>query len=1274
MDVGRDDTSDKDKVVKDALGSRQTEKLDDGASLRQGSRISLGDTAREEPAYDPDGKDVVLGLHPTQASASSSRSAQADPEPGFAPIDGDKHAPNSSEALRTNVDIIAVPCPGADPLVTFTSEALAQADFPAMFRLSSNVMSPTNPGVLSFGHNWVMDLRRPVTTARVLLYKHRALFDGMVLAGLAKELLDQVQHIRQGANPSRPLFFIAHSIGGLVVKQALLLASQFPDVYGNIMTNCHGVTFFATPHRGSSYISMRNLGKSIAQLLHLQRPLPRSLADELRVNSPSLARMHEQFVDIASELCLWSLYETKDSLLSGSGGGIITEVQFEAPLVSIKSALLEIWQEDIFSVDSDHGHLASFGPENISTMTTYISDLTAAIRKAIELSAYIHHPLKLTDIVKAEVIGFYPDGAGDVDSSTTRLYSTKNSLREFLEKGPERCLGERLSKVPKRLNNQGHPHHPIADITARTGSHESVDLGINQQMGEEKPTQVAPGDSEPGSPDIVVTNPPTRPSIQPMGGPSSVPPGLAGQAHGLSTTALLTSDFRPPSVERSRADSLRTSSEPAIQLSKVDAADFLGEESNHFGPMSRQRAELLIKSSVLRDELAAGFSRPDPSSRKFMWIHLGYNNPVWVKSVFNKLKETHGLTFSNLWEYDHWESKHIQNRHSESQPAFLKTSCNYITTEPILPRATSSSLNGLASPGLALSAPNCLYLYFPYLHFDTYWSILKRRRLVQKRRQHGRANPVPGYVANLDSDELKVIWEYVGFDPPLSPRRTLDQFGHHSLRDTYSRDDDQMLYKLTKKPNNDALPESVNWPQSHRNQSTRGSFASGYAPSGTEEDEGAEFEKLDPDIEHGNVLMVDQLWLWAINTTSLITFFPKRESKPTEGRLFQQADLRNSVYNELNGDLTGKTDNALDLAALIVWHAVIVLLDRSSHPDLELFRLFEEAIGMLSERLTFNMRSFRRELIDESRSSDDSASGSDVDSEWEPGRNSAASIKRRHQRELKRAEHENRENTSALLELRDMEDELSILSKLFDSQETQIKVMKGYFERDELKQITHNGQEYLDEALEYLAEFKEKTDEMLSRIHTTRRDYEKAMEMAQRQAQVDEVRWSRLQTELASSQNLSVMIFTTFTVIFLPLTFFTGLFGMNTEEWQNDVPSIITIGQISLPASAIMIIASLLAAFSWRVQRMFKAVFAFAERSWNASKGYLRKLEPEWRMRAKRERRKRKLQRRRNARASRDKDGVFDFWHAVRQPQQNLRLNRSSSASERTPVKKRQSA
>jgi hypothetical protein len=67
------------------------------------------------------------------------------------------------------------------------------------------------------------------------------------------------------------------------------------------------------------------------------------------------------------------------------------------------------------------------------------------------------------------------------------------------------------------------------------------------------------------------------------------------------------------------------------------------------------------------------------------------------------------------------------------------------------------------------------------------------------------------------------------------------------------------------------------------------------------------------------------------------------------------------------------------------------------------------------------------------------------------------------------------------------------------------------------------------------------------------------------------------------------MIFTTFTVIFLPLTFFTGLFGMNTQEWggENNL-SLKTIGAISLPASFALVVFSLVAAFSTNARLLIK--------------------------------------------------------------------------------------
>lgn len=289
--------------------------------------------------------------------------------------------------------------------------------------------------------------------------------------------------------------------------------------------------------------------------------------------------------------------------------------------------------------------------------------------------------------------------------------------------------------------------------------------------------------------------------------------------------------------------------------------------------------------------------------------------------------------------------------------------------------------------------------------------------------------------------------------------------------------------------------------------------------------------------------------------------------------------------------------------------------------------------------MTLSLKSFRMQTYRD-RISDESGS-SDLED------NRSETIKRRHRREMERAERENRENTSALLELRDMDDELSTMKSLFAEQGTVIEAMRDVYDRPELQGGTKYGRAYLDEALQRLEEYTKQVTDMLQRIENTRNDYEKLLEMVQRQAQVDEVRWSRLQAELASTQNTSVMIFTTFTVIFLPLSFFTSVFGMNTREWGGEHNVALgTIGAISLPASACLIAASLVAAFSSRVQALFKYVFLQARAAVDHTKRQVARLRPRAAQEAKRRRRQAKEERERSRR--RHMERGYDFWGTVR--------------------------
>lgn len=130
-----------------------------------------------------------------------------------------------------------------------------------------------------------------------------------------------------------------------------------------------------------------------------------------------------------------------------------------------------------------------------------------------------------------------------------------------------------------------------------------------------------------------------------------------------------------------------------------------------------------------------------------------------------------------------------------------------------------------------------------------------------------------------------MIWQFLGHDPPINCRRTLDQYRYPSLRDTRARDDDQMLYKMTKQSVYRAaerrnapsdLKNGISWmgrplsPLAEENYEDEGACADSDGAC-SERDLGREPDLDDgkdvQDVLDGNVLMVDQLWLWAIDSS-----------------------------------------------------------------------------------------------------------------------------------------------------------------------------------------------------------------------------------------------------------------------------------------------------------------------------------------------------------------------------------------------------------------------
>ncbi|KAF4970848.1 hypothetical protein FSARC_2214 [Fusarium sarcochroum] len=1112
---------------------------------------------------------------------------------------------------QTTVDIVTVPCPGADPLRTWSRDGLMGRYFGAlaMRDAEGSVLADSDRPAPS----WVRQgIRREADRARILLYEHPSTADGMTLSSLADALLDELEKLRKREKQTRPVVFVGHSIGGIIVKMVMTKASRDASFEG-IYRQCYGAAFFGTPHQGSSYFAMPSLAAGIQNLLQLSAPLPTSVTDDLRVGNSLLLRLDDDFKSISHDFRIWTMYETIDSRLAGSSG----DVYFTAPLTSIKSAILGMRQETILPLQSDHANIASFGRHNVHTMRLFLKQLSALIGRADEYSREDGNwSLNLEQRINIEVHGFFEDSPGTMEGSTIRAWSTRLPLRDFLRKGPEECLAERLNEIEavdegRFLRNRGKTTMlPTERRESKVISNEAAKnpLGITQEgsfqasppaspiirpvdaaaktRSESAPQAIFRTPATPLSP--VAISPPTHYST-PMRRPSPLiranfdqdlavdrlsPPPRGRMGRSLSRSASLGTqasqyeyrDF-PPFSQRSRStfDGFSDDDDGIEASPRLPEAVIAIRKAANDG-------ERRASETVIVDEVPVAFAKPQVEARKFLWVHLPYNNPSWVTKVFETLQTSNNRNYAPLFNNDFWATRHSRGRHSQHYAYFAKPGCYFSAPRHMSSRGRASKQSSI-SPQPEGGAYTCLFL--PYLHFDSYKRLIRRRELILQRLGHGRARPVPESVAKSDSLESQVIWEFLGHDPPLNCRRTLDQYGYPSLRDTRSRDDDQMLYKLTKERS--LLPGLGPGLHGQMSNSSSGSSGSGSRRSKTSSQDEDDEDNPEDAILNGNVLMVDQLWLWAIDSHTLLSFFPKREGDAIEGPLYQQADLRDSIFNEVNVDLTRQCENALDLAALAVLHAVTVLLDRSSHPDLEVFRIFEEAISVLTEKLTSSLKIFRAEGF------------RDKASAYEPVENKARSIRARHKAEGRRAEEENRDNTSALLELRDIEDELLVLVHLFERQSKVVSSMLSTYARPELRDRTANGRVFLSEAIKKLSEYAHTGQEMIQRVRSTRNDYDKLLQMVQRQAQVDEVRLSRLHADLASAQSRSVMIFTTFTVIFLPLTFFTGLFGMNTQEWggENNLP-LKTIGTIALPASFVLIVVSLVAAWSTNARRLIK--------------------------------------------------------------------------------------
>ncbi|EXJ61254.1 uncharacterized protein A1O5_12046 [Cladophialophora psammophila CBS 110553] len=209
-----------------------------------------------------------------------------------------------------DVDIVAVHGLNGDARGTWTSKStqtswLSHPDFLPKYLPRARI--------LSWGYNANISTLKGKSTSQDRILHH------------AHTLVSQLNADRELEDAAeRPIIFLCHSLGGIVVKKALAYSAsrtgQKISFLHSLYTCTYGILFFGTPHHGSS---KANLGSVIQKMASVT--IPRSvlntesnLIKALREGSETLQDINDQFCPLISRfriIFFWEQERTEVKIL-----------------------------------------------------------------------------------------------------------------------------------------------------------------------------------------------------------------------------------------------------------------------------------------------------------------------------------------------------------------------------------------------------------------------------------------------------------------------------------------------------------------------------------------------------------------------------------------------------------------------------------------------------------------------------------------------------------------------------------------------------------------------------------------------------------------------------------------------------------------------------------------------------------------------------------------------------------------------------------------------
>ncbi|KAJ5228284.1 hypothetical protein N7489_008992 [Penicillium chrysogenum] len=214
--------------------------------------------------------------------------------------------------------------------------------------LLPDVLASLCPRILTYGYN-----------ANVTAFTDGASRDSVVShAETLASSLAANRNLRDCSN--RPIIFICHSLGGLIVKRALIysrsLSNEKTEHLRSVYVSTFGILFLGTPHNGSDIAKWGLLLHNICNAVLPKRFMEASpqLVKALRTNNETLQHINSLFVDIMGRFHIYFFHETRSTDMHGTREVIVDEHSAAPYMEGVERA----------GIEADHSHMCKFDDDN----------------------------------------------------------------------------------------------------------------------------------------------------------------------------------------------------------------------------------------------------------------------------------------------------------------------------------------------------------------------------------------------------------------------------------------------------------------------------------------------------------------------------------------------------------------------------------------------------------------------------------------------------------------------------------------------------------------------------------------------------------------------------------------------------------------------------------------------------------------------------------------------------------------------------------------------